>query len=1264
MSHEVELERPSKVREHRHPVNFGHGEVQLEKEEQCVCQICTCGSCKSKKFVTIKRGTKETHLKQTQNDEKEAACRRQWEVSPDRVLQITRSYRSNEHQDEASETGTVSERREYSKQGNKSSQAFPNQVTTDTGALDARLEGKVLSDNDVASQLRADHQTLSAHRIDGDHQERSAEAVEQDKRGQATAGPQELKGTEKQEDGAHIFPTRYPPSRYRPKTSLRLEGTQEYVTTNSDYFSAKHVEQAASRATQDTRLKEASSSRGRVLRPKTSLWFEGQSHFSTTASEDFKFREQAETVTRHLRPRRFDDPIYDVQVAETESETKKRRTEAEVTEAEAAESLVTGRAPHPETRTEEQDGSNLSKKVVVEDAARPAMQEYAGVPEDHTDCKKSTKTKKKAAGSRTTKEKKRSGHGASMTEMDECFHRDTIPSYLKDNLRGASGEINLRTTNEMEYHKKKMERVRPVKPKSLSKLFGNSSGRSSADSDLRAVASRKGRRHLREKNYNIIEDAGDRFQAAGLVSGDKETRTQPDIDNVMQKRRFKGRRKPYFPEENLRLEGPTSYKTTNSEAYKNYDTRRTVPASRRPQSHDVFHRYTMTEDEMKRIKNGGKSKTDISLFGRKDSTELIAEIQGLLSPESKSQTGKRGKHGSGTHEGVGDSRSSAKASQGRGIENATADARQTFAEEAGAQKTHQDGEVPASDSHERSGSIDNFRKKKSSMEGRIKQAEESGEHLSSVLEEGTEEHLLKRVDTRSVGTTQKSEVTQQAAITDRSGAQEKGTVAAKQSENQASRAREALGTETETAGRDKIFEKSVPVRPVTSLGVEAGENGRDFTTTTSDAFKDIPGDFFKPRKPYYPKPNITSEGQMTFDTSSQNKYAYKTVVEVPMPVRPVSTLKLSADSSFYLVRNEDKIGYSKDVPSAIDARYSVKKPESTIFLGEDSPDYHTTSQTEYKAWENERRSYAERVEDNYRKTKRDRFKTYTRTKDAAPKFDKHHRPSGIGDALTTTQAAFKPVAVERPQPFRPMSNLKVRNEFCSTDMSTTTRETFKKVAPTARVKPIKREPCIRKLGEDEDPVPKTTTSGEAYREVKIPPKPEPYRPSDNLKVTGEMTFSTTTQELFTSRSHRKNVEIDERTKPVKREAVVKDILFPAPEPLSSPGSRGFGRKDDREEVLRSVENWREVDSFTRLRKPSRGRPRTSQKVGEGEFHHVTSSMATHQDRAAKHWKYTRVAGLSGASTDECPAAYLNTDKSEYIFKEVIGNHRFYLPAVQ
>ncbi|KAG0430186.1 hypothetical protein HPB47_022922 [Ixodes persulcatus] len=43
MSQEVELERPSKVRERRGPVNFGDGEVLLEKEEQCVCQICTCG---------------------------------------------------------------------------------------------------------------------------------------------------------------------------------------------------------------------------------------------------------------------------------------------------------------------------------------------------------------------------------------------------------------------------------------------------------------------------------------------------------------------------------------------------------------------------------------------------------------------------------------------------------------------------------------------------------------------------------------------------------------------------------------------------------------------------------------------------------------------------------------------------------------------------------------------------------------------------------------------------------------------------------------------------------------------------------------------------------------------------------------------------------------------------------------------------------------------------------------------------------------------
>ncbi|CAN8012038.1 unnamed protein product [Ixodes pacificus] len=1263
MSQEVELERPSKVRERRGPVNFGDGEVLLEKEEQCVCQICTCGKhrCRSASSVLSLKDIHRSLALAHAAHEKDAAGRRQWEVSPDRVLQITRSYRSNERQDDASETTTVSGRRIHSRQGHGASQALLNEAATDAAALDEKSRTKVLSDNNVASHLRAGHQALSARGLDRGHQERSSEAADQDKRGQMAGNVQDSKDTKKEEDGAQIFPERYPPSRYRPKTSLRLEGAQEYVTTSSDYFSAKHVDQAAAGAFKDARLKEAPSSRGQAHRPKTSLWFEGKSHFSTTASEDFKAWEQTEAVTRHLRPRRFDDPIYDVEVAETEGDSKKRRTEADV--AAAAESLVPSQEPDLEAREQQaQDLSHVStQKIGIEDAARLEMQEYGVAPEDPTSRKKSTRTKKKTAGSRPTKEKRKSTHGTSMANMDAYFHPDVpIPFYPKDNLRMASGEMDLHTTNEMEYYKKKMERVRPVKPKSLSKLFGNSSGCSSADSDLRAAASRKGRRHLREKDFHVIEDADDRWQAAGLVSGHRETRTQPDIDHVMLKRRFKGHRKPYFPEENLRLEEPTSYKTTNSEAYKNHDTRATAAAPRRPQSHDVFQKYTATEDELRRIKNGDKSKTHISLFGRKDSTELIAEIQGLLSPQSKRKNEKKSKPGSEAHEDARASKASLKTIQGRGREKAATAATQTIAEEADSQRGHRRYE--AGDSHKRSVNIDNFRKQKSSLEKRIEQTKESTADLSRVLEEGAEEGFLKPGETRSLRAPNKSEVPHQAEFKERSRAQFDETAVVKESAKQVLQGSETLGPEAEAETHGQVFEKPVPVRPETSLRVVDGENGRDFTTTTADAFKDSLGDSFQPRKPYYPKPNITSEGHMTFDTSNQNEFARKTVIEVPVPVRPVSTLKLSGDSSSYVVRNEDKIGYSKEVPLSVEARYPIRKPESSIVLGEDTIDYHTTSQAEYKKWEHERRCYAERVEENYRKTKRDRFKTYTRPKVADPKSDRQHRPSG--DVLTTTQAAFKPVTVERPQPFRPTSNLKIPNEQCFTEMSTTTRETFKKVTPTARVKPIKREPCLRKLGEDDDPMPKTTTSGEAYCEVKIPPKPEPYRPSDNLKVTGEMTFSTTTQESFTSRSHRKNVEVAERTKPVKREAVVKDIIFPAPEAVSSPGSRGSGRKDGSAEVLRSVENVRERDSFTRLRKPSRDRPQTSQKVGEGEFHHVTSSMAEHQDRAAKHWKYSRVAELSGASTDECPAAFLNTDKSEYVFKEVIGEHRFYLPAVQ
>lgn len=1279
MSVEVELERPLREEIRKRQPSRIEEEVELEKEEQCVCQICTCGNHRCQSFFLDRNGYHEEAAQIRELHERDAG-RKQWEVSPDRVLQIARSYRSDHRQDDASETTVVSEQR-MSRQ-EETSHIFHEERASDyQDASEQALKVRLLRAEGASPRLGPGGQGLLAAGVVTSRQGQTSDVLGLHEAEQETLAMGAIDGFEVKGKAAEVFP-----SRFRPRTSLRLEGAQEYVTTSSDYFSTAATKEVIDQTVAGgvrsgrTRPEDASGIKLQTTRPKTSLRMEGTSHFTTTTSDDFKRIEQAEKVTRRLRPRKFDDPAYDAHAAEfeVEGDVKKRRTEGDA--ADVAETSVAEHFERQETRVA-QETSDLRLKgdrksaVEVVPQEPPDVQEEAE-PETGVTFVKTPKDKRKPGDTKLSKELKQKVDQGSSTAELEAYFRPEVPTpfYPQNNLKTPSEKMDLRTTHEMDYYKKKMERVRPVKPKSLSKLFESSSGCSSTEADVRTGALRRGKQSRIGKSTGYDAEAVKVMHAAGVSSGLKEAGIDAGNDNVLLKQRLKTRKKQ-FPQQAIKWEGTVNYTTTNSDAYKNYEmkhaTRRRLAAQKKPKSHDVFQRYTMTEDELQRIKSGAKHRDDISMFGRKDSTELIAEIQDLLSPRGKRKTEKRAdKPDTKAQRQVDGLETSEKVAYGHGEEGRF----------SGSLSRSQEEQVLKERSHELV-SEEHFgdthvsrRSAEYLAETRHQQKQPQQVRLPSVVDEKTGSRISKQKETKFRGATKESVDSQ--VVVSQSKADARMVEAAVVLSPEARRLHQKEIDCFKAEISKKKVEKELAARPESPFHIEHGRGGHDFSTTTAEAFKEVPEDMLKQRTPYYPKSNLTSEGDMMFGTVNQAEYVAKTVTEIPTPVRPVSTLKLSDDNSF-AARNEDKIGFSSEELRAGETRRPFKRPESTIVLGNDSTDYKTTSQTEYKNWENRQR-YIERAEENYSKVskaKRDRNKTYTRTK-AAQTLSKpdarQYRQYGLGDVSTTTQAAFKPVSVERPQPFRPRTCLKVRNESYATEMSTTTRETYKRVMPTARVKPIKRETCLRKLGDDTDPVPKTTTSGEAYVEVKIPPKSEPYRPTDNLKVTGGMTFSTTSQETYLSHAAQKNVEIVERTVPIKRDAVVKDIIFPATDTIDSsfsPVGQGFRRRDESTEVLRSVENVRDQDSYARLRKESRERSQANQR-GEwgagGMFHETGTSttMGACHDAVGHISRISRAGARSKTPKDSCPAAFLNTEHSEYIFKEVIGKHKFYLPAVQ
>ncbi|KAL1431149.1 hypothetical protein MTO96_014536 [Rhipicephalus appendiculatus] len=749
-------------------------------------------------------------------------------------------------------------------------------------------------------------------------------------------------------------------------------------------------------------------------------------------------------------------------------------------------------------------------------------------------------------------------------------------------------------------------------------------------------------------------------------------------NNVLIKRKSKGQRKAHFEDDSVKWEGAGSYSTTTKDSYKKPEsTHARVALCRRPQSHDVFHRFTQTGDELRRIKGKKKDADEITMFGRKDSAELIAEIQGLLGASGARRTEKKAV------------KQDVSARKKVGVES-------TSKKERAVQAVYEDSrQGPRQGAHERPRGQDKVRGVKKDGHQKAPFAEQeptlaNGESTAVLKRRSAETSLEQRRSEmrvsevsagqqeylESAATAKKFEAVHQRRAKAEDDIHRSEGVIVEGNEAQGYFDQGALSSEAQLLAQQSA-ETPVPSRREASRVCphvsSANRERLRFSTTTAESFKDV-SEKIQPAKPFYPKPNLAPEGSMSFETVHHGEFTPKTVVEVPTPVRPVSTLKLSDDTS-YAVRNEDKIGYSKAAPSVGGTRYSIRKPQSTLVLGQDSVDYKTTSQLEYKAHE------SREMEDIYKKAvkvRRDRQRTYTRGQHAAAAVStmggaqqqRGRTSSGIEEVTTTSREAFKPVTVERPQPYRPQSCLKVRSADDSyAEISTTMRDTFRRVTPTARVKPIKREASLKKLGDDTDYTPRKTTTREAYGEVKIPPKPVPYRPTDNLKVTGGMTFSTTTQESYASRSglQRNATEFVERAKPIKRDAVAKDIIFP----VDSSGALFQGGADycsickaeESAGVLRSLEN---TSSYARISKAPRERPQTHQKVGGGAFEHMTTSMAEYQDPRTQSWKQRSMATgrLVRTASAECPAAFLNTDKSEYVFKEVVGNHKFYLPAVQ
>ncbi|XP_064475021.1 uncharacterized protein LOC135389022 isoform X2 [Ornithodoros turicata] len=1298
---EVQVERPSKTKKEvvREKAEENVREEEVEEMKQCVCQICTCGQ---HRCPSASSGSSGHHSVEnvppggvTQTEGKNTPRRQQWRVSPELVRQISRSYRNlrDESVSETVETSThettvIDGRRRTSKESVTSRKDHTAKTTVE-GRTEEKVtrSGKVTRTEELKSGLTTEatsDEKMSRHALDVTPNKQRVRLVE----GEAAV----TDGTQKQmyatdeaapkvithqadepiaDDTRNGSERTRLSSRSRPRTTLKLEGRHEYSTTSSDYFKdigtpgIKRTERSAKSETGDgkeTRVADDTplpgkdnilSQEGQTVRehiqsgkamavdrsqksadsqpdrPRTSLRMEGTHALMTTTSEDYKAHEQTEKVSRRLRPKKFDDPSYQVEQEAEKDEAKKRKVDAS-----AKDDAKIKRTPKTPVVALQVDLERRETGASEESLRKTGVDKYDHYEEsaETEDLLKRTSVRQTpkydiAAGVPTgfdiDKRQKRRikvGHDTSTTEVHPWNLRGKGTCVPRDNLRPASGVIDLHTTNQIEYYKKKMDRVRPIKPKALAKLF--SSG-SSTEEEMLLTEQRKKKRqyglqrgHARYALEAPIPEHDESSSPCEDTATRRMTRTHPGTtskdEGLVRARRYL---MPYALADNIRFEGDTDFTTTSRESYKNDAVYDRSPGWRKSAKHEVFHEDTRvarherfpgrpshatykTSEELNRIKSESSKHHIPSTYGRKDSAELIAEIQGLLTGKEKRKRKVQ------RHTDSDDSTKTTPEPRTAEEDIATSTSPQMRYDSPSTAEGHRD-DVHVSDNHD----------------------------ASAVYKDtGRSAYPYQTEDIAG-------DVRQEASL-DTTGHADYYRVEAAQPAKRTTDAHRAV----QKPQQFMIAEMAVPVRPHTTLRTEPGQNGRDFSTTTGDTYAYRDGHVHP--SPFYPRCNIrTGSGEMEFHTVTQDEYAPKTVSNGHVPVRPLTTLKLSEDTS-YITRNEDKIGYSKGFETGFtsfgDTHYQAKRPTTTFRFGDDSPEFQTTSQKVYQKWEtgttHPKREAKTATAPTTHKDKASDKECSTTAGHSETCRRKHQKQAGISEFSTVTQSTYKHTTVERPQPYRPRTCLKIRCDNTQ-EVSTTTRETYRKVTPTARVKPIKRETCIHSLGDDDVPMPKVSMSGETFCPLQIPPKSQPFRPSDNLHLSGGMSFSTTHDTYFSY--CKQDTEAVERVKPIRHQSVIQDIIFPTQVRTSSASSQESCCSGSRQ-VLKSVEN---VTGTTTRLKDENG-AKMGQRVGHG------ASMRSLQD--PRQLAISKTGGFSGgqdaadksgAAVSHCPAARLDTNSS-------------------
>ncbi|XP_023239444.1 uncharacterized protein LOC111638044 [Centruroides sculpturatus] len=589
-------------------------------KEKCICQLCTCGNHRCIHFP-VGNDISTTCPNGVDDEDQLKSKRKQWEVSPEHVQKIYKSYQVNEkenmtnHSMKLQDTAITKQLKGNGENTRKPLHASNikegDQFQTykrerkEILKLDGKMEYTIHKNDMAEKQIEKYEQKRPTTTLKTEGQIQS-QSIYQKEYKSTTEKPNNTTGTKKAQNevlkkrnGTQYETTTnidYPAKKIeiqkhtRPKTSYRQEGSMDLKTTTQQSFKVPPIEKTQrirpqqnltseqtpfiDDTTTKSEYKQWNITRTDIRKPKENLRQEGEMDFSTTAQADFVPKE-AERA-RGQRPPTTSKYEGDMDLTTTaQSDFVGKQTER-----------VRGQRP-----------MTTSKYEGDMDLTTTTQQSFQVLPMEKT---KSFKPEQQLI-------QDQSPFIDDTTTKSEYKQWNITRSDIrkpKENLR-QEGEMDFSTTAQADFVPKEAERARGQRPPTTSKYEGDMDLTTTAQSDFvgKQTERVRGQRPMTTSKYEGDMDLTTTTQQSFQVLPMEKTQSfkpeqliqdqSPFLDTTTTRSEFKQwnlyKNEVRKPTENLKQGGETHFSTTTQTDFTSSARRKVIDEFRKSNLKNSFN---------------------------------------------------------------------------------------------------------------------------------------------------------------------------------------------------------------------------------------------------------------------------------------------------------------------------------------------------------------------------------------------------------------------------------------------------------------------------------------------------------------------------------------------------------------------------------------------------------------------------------------------------------------------------------------------------